>query len=839
MATDDRIDESSGAEADNGFEQQQQQQQRQRHHDEDAKASLQTDVDESDGISLPENYAENFVGHLPLHWLQPKGHPENNSNSSNTKTSILPSFRDLRLKTHQTLYGTTNATAVPRQLPRDKSPKGSVDAPIRHLVDLINSHSRYCTLSSCSGRLSLFDPTGRSGNIANNIDGETTDAHQFTEASGKGRGSWVLVSHDRVQPQALVEALDTAPQIPYYSHNKRGNSDLNDVAEDAEDPVSEGNSIDDDDESDDERDCEENTTGLLQPWTFRFEPLLLHIAAASLEDGRRLLTIALNAGFRESGLVVTDKRVTVAIRSHSLSTATPLIPAASTAATGPSSHSSLCVPPSYLRALVHDANQRLEANWKHLDKLYRSIESTLFEVRSSPPPLVVRDCRSSGIPALNLWKAASVGPAIPSAGIVSPNRNPPATRSSETTKPQDIFIVGGYGCGPSVSGKQASAAKRSSSVYRLQRKSPSDNWDEGGWQKLVHPSGGATEADPDPSLLEISNREKRMGRVPRVRVRWCTDSGNNGFPDLQAMESCRWTESLVLFWGGRTSPTRPAASETLYVLDTGSDARIGTIEDVRGDLPPPRWGHQLVAIRGDRMVLLGGCNQDDGALDDVFVLHFRMERTERSGGDNDSAFAQGYFYWERLSIRMPSPRFHFGAVPLDGDTILVIGGLESTRHLLQPFEPDAGLSSPSSAIWAFRVGKSKRRSEQHSTVPRTPAAMFRVEISEPSSMASFRSFFGMACCTLLSNNLLLVTGGIQQNRTKGSDPLQAFWISRKGSSTLRVQRIELGYDRGSVEDGCFDFGALVHHCCIPVADNELILVGGGVPSFAFGECYAR
>eukprot|EP00536_Pseudo-nitzschia_multiseries_P001884 jgi/Psemu1/182233/e_gw1.24.102.1 len=156
---------------------------------------------------------------------------------------------------------------------RDKSPKGSVDAPIQHLVDLINSHSRFCTLSSCSGRLSLFDPNGSSNsnnnnnNINNDGGSEANETNNnFTEASGKGRGSWVLVSHDRIDPEALSD--DENPAVPH------------------------------------------------QAWTFRFEPLLLHVAAASLADGRKLLTVALNLGFRESGLVVTEKRVTVAIRSN-------------------------------------------------------------------------------------------------------------------------------------------------------------------------------------------------------------------------------------------------------------------------------------------------------------------------------------------------------------------------------------------------------------------------------------------------------------------------------------------------------------------------------------------
>ena len=805
----------------------------------------------SDGFNSSPAYANNFDGHLPLHWLQPK-------EEGNTKTT-LPSFRDLRLKTHRTLYGTTHTLIVP---PRDKSPKGSVDAPIQHLVDLINSHSRFCTLSSCSGRISLFDPSGNSNSNNADNNNEGTTANQFTEGSGKGRGSWVLVSHDRVAPEALVDAMVVKEQRPAAADpccsQKCKDESVNDegkVESDAEDLGFGASSkdVDDDDDDDDDIDSDCKDQEYLLAWTFRLEPMLLHIAAASLEDGRRLLTIALNLGFRESGLVVTDKRVTVAIRSHSLATATPLFPSTivetnietnspSTFCTSPSSSSSLCVPPSFLRALVEDANRRLEANWKLLDRLYRSIESILFEVRSSPPPLMVRN-QSSGIPTLNLWNAAaaSIGPIIPEAA--APNKH----SKKETTK-QEIWIAGGYGCGSNMmSGGQRPSAKRSSKLYKLEREFPNGSWQTGGGWRALERSSSST--GDETGVLKIPIGEQETSSISRLGVHWWN---NKAFPDLQGMASFWWKESsMFLFWGGRKSPSMPASPDALYILDTASDdARIGIVEDVRGELPRSRWGHQLLALSGDRAVLLGGCNQDDGALDDVFVLHFCTEKKNESSNSNDNdngndIISRGYFHWERLSIRLPTPRFHFGAALLNGDTILVMGGLESTRELLQHFEVDTESAGSASVTWACRIGASKKKREQHGSVPKSQAMNIKIETPGTASVGAFQSFFGMACCTLLSKNLLLITGGIQQTAaaTIPADSVQAYWISCSSSSSiLRIQRIGLGYDRdtgGSIEQPRFDFGSLVHHCCIPIADNELLLVGGGVPSFAFGESYAR
>ncbi|KAL7556981.1 hypothetical protein ACA910_018266 [Epithemia clementina (nom. ined.)] len=52
--------------------------------------------------------------------------------------------------------------------------------------------------------------------------------------------------------------------------------------------------------------------------SLRFEPMLLHVAAANLERGQELLQLVLQLGFRESGLVVTQSHVMVAICSYSL-----------------------------------------------------------------------------------------------------------------------------------------------------------------------------------------------------------------------------------------------------------------------------------------------------------------------------------------------------------------------------------------------------------------------------------------------------------------------------------------------------------------------------------------
>eukprot|EP00897_Mesotaenium_endlicherianum_P001880 jgi/Mesen1/171/ME1133575C07572 len=126
---------------------------------------------------------------------------------------------------------------------RDKSRKGGVDAPIASLIESINEHEGFFTTSSCSGRISLFlepDPAVR----------------QSTKKKG---GEWLLVSHDTVGEQEVLDAVSA------YREGQKGG-------------------------------------GLLH---FRFEPFILAVECRSAQHAQQLVHCAIGAGFRESGQSAT------------------------------------------------------------------------------------------------------------------------------------------------------------------------------------------------------------------------------------------------------------------------------------------------------------------------------------------------------------------------------------------------------------------------------------------------------------------------------------------------------------------------------------------------------
>ncbi|TKY54013.1 tRNA wybutosine-synthesizing protein 2/3/4 [Spatholobus suberectus] len=135
----------------------------------------------------------------------------------------------------------------------DKSPKGSLDAPIIPLLNALNQSPSYFTTSSCSGRISILSqPLSPSPN-----------------AKKKARGgTWLFVSHDPADPDSVLSLL-----FP---------------AESTHSPVSE--------------------------LVFRFEPLIIALECRDLSSAHSLVSLAISCGFRESGITNAKKRVIIAIR---------------------------------------------------------------------------------------------------------------------------------------------------------------------------------------------------------------------------------------------------------------------------------------------------------------------------------------------------------------------------------------------------------------------------------------------------------------------------------------------------------------------------------------------
>ena len=106
--------------------------------------------------------------------------------------------------------------STPESTYTDLSPKGSVDAAIKPLIDRINALEGVVTTSSCAGRVSVF-LEGRKQSRGHGDRGDVKinkGSEQAAVPGGKGMGGkWLFVSHEPVELSKKSEWKETLPDI--------------------------------------------------------------------------------------------------------------------------------------------------------------------------------------------------------------------------------------------------------------------------------------------------------------------------------------------------------------------------------------------------------------------------------------------------------------------------------------------------------------------------------------------------------------------------------------------------------------------------------------------------
>ncbi|XP_031734535.1 tRNA wybutosine-synthesizing protein 3 homolog [Anarrhichthys ocellatus] len=99
---------------------------------------------------------------------------------------------------------------------------------------------------------------------------------------------------------------------------------------------------------------------------FKFEPFVLHVQCLRLDDAQLMHSVAINSGFRNSGLTVskTGKIITAVRSTHCLEV--------------PLSHEGkLLVEHEYIHFLTRIANQKMEENLRRIHRFYQNLQSAL------------------------------------------------------------------------------------------------------------------------------------------------------------------------------------------------------------------------------------------------------------------------------------------------------------------------------------------------------------------------------------------------------------------------------------------------------------------------------
>ncbi|CAD6572238.1 MAG: hypothetical protein ASARMPREDX12_004034 [Alectoria sarmentosa] len=167
--------------------------------------------------------------------------------------------------------------STPESTYTDLSPKGSVDAAIKPLIDRINALEGVVTTSSCAGRVTVFLEGRKQGRghgnrgDAKNIKG----SEQAAVPGGKGMGGkWLFVSHELVELSKKSEWKESLPDVLGLGSVGSQNETL-----------ALGVEVDE-----------------MRLVKFQFEPMILHVMTASLHHAQPILAAAISAGFRESGI---------------------------------------------------------------------------------------------------------------------------------------------------------------------------------------------------------------------------------------------------------------------------------------------------------------------------------------------------------------------------------------------------------------------------------------------------------------------------------------------------------------------------------------------------------
>ncbi|XP_054888558.1 tRNA wybutosine-synthesizing protein 3 homolog isoform X1 [Poeciliopsis prolifica] len=106
----------------------------------------------------------------------------------------------------------------------------------------------------------------------------------------------------------------------------------------------------------------------------KFEPFVLHVQCRRLEDAQLLHSVAVNSGFRNSGLTVgkTGKIISAVRSTHGLEV--PL-----------SHHGKLLVDEDYIQFLTQIANQKMEENVRRIQRFFQNLQSAVSAERQQIP----------------------------------------------------------------------------------------------------------------------------------------------------------------------------------------------------------------------------------------------------------------------------------------------------------------------------------------------------------------------------------------------------------------------------------------------------------------------
>ncbi len=333
-------------------------------------------------------------------------------------------------------------------------------------------------------------------------------------------------------------------------------------------------------------------------FTLKCEPFIMHICCRDLDHAKLLHHIAMECGYRESGITVGNRRVMLAIRTTSFHLELPIARNGKFLFDCSITDAEINqVQSSYLQVLINEANHRLKQNLQRTDRLLQAIKDH-FQYPS------LKVCSSSSLSQSNRSDFYELFGKISNwwkrwGHMIIPIR-----------ESNDFVVVGGQGIEDNERTQQKSGRNLvnfSYSDYLLLQKKTSK----------YAMSDFLTKTNP---YREIGNVVHGRGSIVTFSL---SNLGN-------AMK-----HTFLLVSGGRQSPLRALDPLQIYYYHPVEHRYVsfqtcGKIIDISdSSIPSPRWGHTFVKLTENKFFLCSGRDEKD-IFDDCYMLELTLQSDNSS-----------------------------------------------------------------------------------------------------------------------------------------------------------------------------------------------------------------
>ncbi|CAG8680400.1 28570_t:CDS:2 [Dentiscutata erythropus] len=251
-----------------------------------------------------------------------------------------------------------------------------IDEPIFPIIELINKHEDYTVTSSCSGKISIISTCSNNNKCKTSKKSISGKVESLTTSGNINYGepeTGVVYKHqnDLDDDDSSLKFGGGGGKLLFIAHSKINLPKEKDLinnfllklifADDFENVITSNN------ESYDL--SQNNNYNLIY---FKFDPMILHAEARTLDAAKNLVNLAVEIGYRDSGLLTTSKRHMVAIRD-SMKLETPI---AYLNLSTQKIH--LLVELSYLNLLINLSNQNFDEILRKINDLLSALDNNLF-----------------------------------------------------------------------------------------------------------------------------------------------------------------------------------------------------------------------------------------------------------------------------------------------------------------------------------------------------------------------------------------------------------------------------------------------------------------------------